>query len=98
MPSFSELINSDKPVLLEFFAEWCGPCKMMAPILEQVKEELGDTLKILKIDIDKNQKLATSLQVKGVPTLMIYKNGKRLWRQSGLLQKKDLIIIINQYS
>lgn len=97
MSSFKQIINSNKPVLIDFFAEWCGPCKMMAPILEQVKKEFGDKVKVLKIDIDKNQTLASKLQVRGVPTFMIYKNGKKLWRQSGAIQKGDLIAIINPY-
>ncbi|MGV6828782.1 MAG: thioredoxin [Flavobacteriales bacterium] len=97
LSSFKQIINSNKPVLIDFFAEWCGPCKMMAPILEQVKKEFGDKVKVLKIDIDKNQTLASKLQVRGVPTFMIYKNGKKLWRQSGAIQKGDLIAIINPY-
>ena len=95
--SFRELIKSDKPVLVDFFADWCGPCKMLAPILKQVKDELGDSVKIVKIDVDKNQPLAAEFQVRGVPTLILFKNGKQLWRQSGVLQKNDLVSLINQY-
>ncbi len=94
MSKFSELINQDKPVLVDFFAEWCGPCKMLAPILKQVKDSLGDTVSIVKIDVDKNQALAAKYQVKGVPTMLLFKNGKQVWRQSGVLQKDEIINII----
>lgn len=95
MSQFSELINQEKPVLIDFYAEWCGPCKMMSPILKQVKDSLGDSVSILKVDVDKNQSLAAKYQVRGVPTLILFKNGKQLWRQSGVLQKEELINIIN---
>lgn len=98
MSSFSEIINQNKPVLIDFFAEWCGPCKMMAPILQDVKKELGDSISIIKIDVDKNQNLANKYQVRGVPTLMLFKEGKQLWRQSGLLQKNDIINILNSHN
>ncbi|RXJ49665.1 thioredoxin [Gelidibacter gilvus] len=94
MSKFSELINQDKPVLVDFFAEWCGPCKMLAPILKQVKESLGDGVSIIKIDVDKNQALAAKYQVRGVPTMLLFKNGKQIWRQSGVLQKDEIINII----
>lgn len=94
MSKFSEIINKDKLVLVDFFAEWCGPCKMMAPVLKQVKDNLGDRVSIIKIDVDKNQSLAANYQVRGVPTLILFKNGQQVWRQSGLLQKDDLINII----
>ncbi|WP_243471767.1 thioredoxin [Winogradskyella sp. MH6] len=94
MSKFSEIINKDKLVLVDFFAEWCGPCKMMSPILKQVKDNLGNRVSIIKIDVDKNQSLATKYQVRGVPTLMLFKNGEQVWRQSGVLQKDDLINII----
>ncbi|MBD0823980.1 thioredoxin [Aestuariibaculum marinum] len=97
MSNFSEIINQDKPVLVDFFAEWCGPCKMQSPILKDVKEELQDQVSIIKIDVDKNQSIATKFQVRGVPTLMIFKNGKQLWRQSGVLQKNDLISLLQSY-
>jgi thioredoxin 1 len=92
---FSTIINSSTPVLVDFFADWCGPCKMLAPILEQVKEELGDSIKIVKIDVDKNQALAAKYQVRGVPTMLLFKEGKHVWRQSGVLQKNDIIKVIN---
>ena len=98
MSKFSEIINQDKPVLVDFFAEWCGPCKMMSPILKQVKDSLGGTVSIIKIDVDKNQSLAAKYQVRGVPTMMLFKNGKQLWRQSGVLQKDDIINIITTNS
>ncbi len=94
MRSFSEIINQSKPVLIDFYADWCGPCKMMAPILKQVKDNLGERVSIIKIDVDKNQGLAAKYQVRGVPTLMLFKNGKQLWRQSGVIQKDEIISLI----
>jgi thioredoxin 1 len=98
MSSFNEIIQQNKPVLIDFFAEWCGPCKMMSPILSDVKATLGDKVSIIKIDVDKNQSLAAKYQVRGVPTLMLFKNGQQLWRQSGVVQKHDLIALINNNS
>jgi len=97
MSKFSEIINKDKPVLVDFFADWCGPCKMMSPILKEVKDALGDAVSIIKINVDTNQQLATKYQVKDVPTFLLFKNGKQLWRQSGVLQKNELIQIINNH-
>ena len=92
--SFKKIISSKTPVLVDFFADWCGPCKMLAPILKDVKEELGDAVKIVKIDVDKNKSIATKYQVRGVPTMLLFKNGKQVWRQSGVLQKKEIVQII----
>ncbi|TXE16730.1 thioredoxin [Psychroserpens burtonensis] len=92
--SFNDIIQSEIPVLVDFFADWCGPCKMLAPVLKQVKEELGDAVKIIKIDVDKNQPLAAKYQVRGVPTMLLFKNGAQVWRQSGVLQKNEIIEII----
>jgi len=98
MGSFKKIISQDKPVLVDFTASWCGPCKAMAPILDQVKNEVGDNASIIKIDIDRNQQIAQSLQIQGVPTLILYKNGKQLWRQSGVVQKEMLVNLLNQHS
>ncbi|WP_418604328.1 thioredoxin [Hwangdonia sp.] len=98
MSKFSDIINQDKPVLVDFFATWCGPCKMMNPILKQVKESLGDRVSIIKIDVDKNQALAAKHQVKGVPTMLLFKNGKQVWRQSGVVQKEDIINRITSHN
>jgi len=89
--SFSTILNSHPTVLVDFYATWCGPCKTLGPILEQVKDELGEEVKIIKIDVDKNQSLATKYKVRGVPTMMLYKNGKQVWRQSGVVQKEAII-------
>ena len=96
--TFNEMIQSDTPVLVDFSAEWCGPCKMMAPILKDVKLEIGDTAKIIKVDVDKNPQAAGEYQVQGVPTLILFKNGKPLWRQSGVVQKAALVGIIKKFT
>lgn len=96
--NFNTIINSETPVLIDFFADWCGPCKMLAPILKQVKEDLGDDIKIIKIDVDTNQLLAAKYQVRGVPTMLLFKSGKQVWRQSGVLQKDQIVSIVKQYS
>lgn len=96
--TFSDMINSSKPVLVDFFATWCGPCKTMEPILKSVKSELGDAASIIKIDVDRNPAAAQAYQVQGVPTLILFKEGKVLWRQSGVVPAKQLEMIIRQYA
>lgn len=94
--TFSDIIKGDKPVLVDFYAEWCGPCKMMKPVLEELRQLMGDNLRILKIDVDKNRPIADSLNISGVPTLILFKKGQTLWRQSGVHSAKQLQSIINQ--
>lgn len=96
--TFQNIINSDKPVLIDFFATWCGPCQILAPILKEVKESLGEKVSIIKIDVDKNQELAAKYQVRGVPTMMLFQKGQQLWRQSGVLSKEEIVNTITQKS
>lgn len=91
MNNFDTIINSDKPVLVDFFATWCGPCKMLSPILREVKDSLGNNVSIIKIDVDKNQQISSKYQVRGVPTMILFQNGKQLWRQSGVVSKEEII-------
>jgi len=97
MEKFSDIINSNQITLVDFFATWCGPCKMMHPVLEQLKASLGDSIRILKIDVDKNQAIAMSYGIQGVPTLMLFRNGEILWRQSGALSLSDLQSVMRQF-
>lgn len=90
MAKFSEIVASSQPTLVDFYADWCGPCKMMAPILEQVKESLGDKVRIIKIDVDRNQALSAKYAIRSIPTLMLFKQGEILWKQPGVLQERDL--------
>lgn len=94
---FNNIINSNDLVLVDFYADWCGPCKMMLPILQEVKLNLKDTVKIIKVNVDQHQDLASHFMVRGVPTLMLFKAGKMLWRQSGVLSASDLSIIISNH-
>lgn len=96
--NFSDIIKSEVPVLIDFHADWCGPCKVLAPILKELKEDMGDRVKIVKIDVDRNQALASKFQVRGVPTMMIFKEGKQLWRQSGVLSKEEIKIKLNSFA
>ena len=94
--TFQKIINSDKPVLVDFFAEWCGPCKMMPPILDDLKKRVGDKANIIKIDVDKNPQVAAAYQVRSIPTLIIFQNGEIRWRQSGIFPANELERLINE--
>ena len=97
MENFNDIINSEQLALVDFFATWCGPCKMMHPVLEQLKDELGESIRIIKIDVDKNTNLAMNYRVQSVPTLMLFREGEMLWSQSGALRLNDLKAIVSQY-
>lgn len=94
---FNEIINSPKPVLIDFHATWCGPCKVMSPILQEVKQAMGDKIQIVKIDVDKNPHISQQYRVQGVPTLMIFKEGKALWKESGVKSKKQMIEVLEKF-
>jgi thioredoxin 1 len=96
--SFSEIVHGDKPVLVDFFAEWCGPCKMMKPILEELRKKMGDSIRILKVDVDKSPLASSVYNVTGVPTLMLFQKGNIVWRQSGVVPANSLQKIIFQFT
>ena len=98
MEKFNDIINSENLTLVDFFATWCGPCKQMHPVLEQLKQELGDSIRIVKLDVDKNDALAAAYRIQSVPTLMLFRSGQVVWRQSGAMRLNDLKAITNQYS
>ena len=98
MESFNDIIRGNQLTLVDFFPTWCGPCKMMHPVLEQLKHELGDSIRIIKLDVDKNEALALQYRIQSVPTLMLFKNGESVWRQSGAMRLDDLKSLISQYS
>jgi len=98
MSTFNDIINNEKPVLVDFYAEWCGPCKMMSPILKEVKDQLGDHVTILKVDVDKNPSTAAQYNVRGVPTLIVFKKGEIKWRQSGVVNARQLQQVLQSFS
>ena len=98
MEKFNDIINREQLTLVDFFATWCGPCKQMHPVLEQLKQELGDSIRIVKLDVDKNETLANAYRIQSVPTLMLFRSGQVVWRQSGAWRLNDLKSVINQYA
>lgn len=98
MENFNDIIGSNRLTLVDFFATWCGPCKMMHPVLDQLKEELGESIRIIKLDVDKNEALSAQYRVQSVPTLLLFRNGEILWRQSGAMRINDLKKVIAQFS
>jgi thioredoxin 1 len=98
MASFGDMIRSEKPVLVDFFAEWCGPCKTMAPILKQAKDALGDEVTIIKIDVDRNPQAAAQFGIQGVPTLILFRQGEIKWRQSGVVPADSLVSVVRQFA
>ena len=97
MENFKNIISTEPLVLVDFFATWCGPCKMMHPVLEELKAQMGDKIRILKIDVDKNEELSMEYRVMSVPTLILFRNGENVWRQSGAMPLSALTDLVNQY-
>jgi thioredoxin 1 len=97
MGKFSDIVKSDVPTLVDFYATWCGPCKMMAPVLDQLKDQLGSKVRVLKIDVDKNQEVAEKFKIRGVPTFILFKSGEILWRQSGVIELNKLRSMIQSH-
>ena len=97
MSDFNELINSKKPTLVDFYADWCGPCKMMSPLIEETKKDLGDGATVLKIDIDKNSDVAIKYGIRSIPTLLIFKEGEVVWRQSGVPSKSLIVESVKKF-
>lgn len=98
METFSDIIKGDGLTLVDFFATWCGPCKMMHPVLEQLKENLGDKIRIIKLDVDNNEEISAQYNIQSVPTLLLFRKGEVVWRQSGAMGLKDLMNVISQNS
>ena len=98
MSKFGDLLKSKPLVLVDFHATWCGPCKMLSPIIDRVAKKAGEHVRIVKIDVDKNQPLAGTLGVRGVPTLILYKNGEKIWRQSGVVQERELLSLLEKHT
>jgi thioredoxin 1 len=98
MANFKDLISGEKPVLVDFYAEWCGPCKVLAPILQELSAKIEGKATIIKVDVDKNPQAAQAYQIQGVPTLILFKEGKAVWRQSGVVPMQNIELVINQFS
>jgi thioredoxin 1 len=96
--NLQSILNDSKPVLVDFFAEWCGPCKVQAPVLKEVKTDIGDSIRILKIDVDKSPAIAQQYQVSSIPTLILFRNGQPIWRQTGVASKQQLVNVIKQHT
>ena len=97
MEKFNEIINGSQLTLVDFFAAWCGPCKMMHPVLEQLKDEMGESIRIIKVDVDKNEKLSENYRIQSVPTLILFRGGEAVWRQSGAMRLADLKGVVSSY-
>ena len=95
--NLQSILNDSKPVLVDFFAEWCGPCKVQAPVLKEVKSDIGDSVRILKIDVDKSPAIARQYQVSSIPTLILFRNGQPIWRQTGVASKQQLVNVLKQH-